>query len=147
MARYRRPGFRHELASALALLSLGRSDLVAYLVAAHHGKVRLSIRALPIERRPSDGRRYARGIWDGDVLPAAAPGGGVQAPSTVLDPSLMELGEREVSGPSWLARTLALRDDAALGPFRLGLLEALLRVADWRGSAPPPVAPGVEVVR
>jgi CRISPR-associated endonuclease/helicase Cas3 len=35
---------------------------------------------------------------------------------------------------SWLETTLALRDDPALGPFRLAQLEALVRVADWRAS-------------
>ncbi len=43
--------FRHELASALAWLAHHDgepdSDLIAYLIAAHHGKVRLAIRSLP----------------------------------------------------------------------------------------------------
>jgi CRISPR-associated endonuclease/helicase Cas3 len=41
----------------------------------------------------------------------------------------MQLGEG-----SWLERTLRLRDDPALGPFRLAYLETLVRVADWRAS-------------
>jgi hypothetical protein len=36
-------------------------------------------------------------------------------------------------GPSWLARTIALRD--RLGPFHLAFLETLLRAADARASA------------
>jgi CRISPR-associated endonuclease/helicase Cas3 len=36
-------------------------------------------------------------------------------------------------GPSWLARMITLRD--RLGPFRLALLETILRVADARASA------------
>jgi hypothetical protein len=73
--RYDRKHFRHELASALAILHPqsglrdDQLDLIAYLAAAHHGKVRLSIRSLPEEKRPSDARRFARGIWDGDLLP------------------------------------------------------------------------------
>lgn len=59
-ARHCRKGFRHELASALALLDAGASalgdspepDLVRYLVAAHHGRVRLGIRGLPTRTRP-----------------------------------------------------------------------------------------------
>ena len=43
--------FRHELASALAWLAHHDdepdADLIAYLIAAHHGKLRLSLRALP----------------------------------------------------------------------------------------------------
>lgn len=50
--KHRRKKFRHELASALALLEAGKSDLEIYLVATHHGKVRLSIRALPDETKP-----------------------------------------------------------------------------------------------
>jgi CRISPR-associated endonuclease/helicase Cas3 len=39
--RYERRGFRHELASALAMLENGFPNLAAYLVASHHGKVRI----------------------------------------------------------------------------------------------------------
>jgi CRISPR-associated endonuclease/helicase Cas3 len=35
-------------------------------------------------------------------------------------------------GPSWLARTVALRD--GLGPFGLAFLETVLRAADARAS-------------
>ena len=131
-----RTGFRHELASALAWLTYHgtepNADLVAFLIAAHHGKVRASIRSLPNENRPADeGRRFARGIWDGDELPLMNLGNGHVVPATQLDLGLMELGEGK-SGASWLARVLAVRNE--YGPFRLSYLETLLRVADWRGS-------------
>jgi len=156
MSRYARRGFRHELASALAMLQHGLPDLAAYLAAAHHGKVRLSIRSLPHERPPADpdhpDKLFARGVHHGDVVPPVDLGAGQHAPETPLDLSYMELGDGP-GGPSWLARTLALRD--RLGPFRLAFLEALLRVADWRASASdarpptasddrPPAAPGSE---
>lgn len=128
----RRKHFRHELASALALLEHGGSDLAAYLVAAHHGRVRLSIRSRPGETKPdAPDRRFALGIWEGDELPPADLGGGVRVPATRLRLDLMELGERE--RPSWLARTLDLVETH--GPFRLAFMEALVRVADWRGTA------------
>jgi CRISPR-associated endonuclease/helicase Cas3 len=132
--RYERRGFRHELASALAMLNRGLPDLAAYLAAAHHGKVRLSIRSLPMERSPREAdRRFARGIWEGDELPSTELGGAEMLTPTTLDLSYMELGEGP-QGPSWLARTLALRDASDIGPFRLAFLESLLRVADWRAS-------------
>lgn len=132
--RHARHYFRHELASGILALVHGQNDLVAYLAAAHHGKVRLSIRSLPKEKRPPDpSTRFARGIWDGDQVPRADLGGGVNFGPATIDLSLMELGEGPL-GPSWLARMLALRDNPDLGPFRLAFLEALVRVADWRAS-------------
>jgi CRISPR-associated endonuclease/helicase Cas3 len=135
-----RTGFRHELASALAWLQLAPDDdpdrdLVAYLIAAHHGKVRLSIRSWPNEDEPKDPNIsfFARGVWDGDVLPAVALGDGAVTPPVRLDLSVMRLGDGPC-GESWLARMLRLRDDPELGPFRLAFLETLLRVADWRAT-------------
>jgi CRISPR-associated endonuclease/helicase Cas3 len=129
-----RPYFRHELVSALAWLQAGprheHHDLVAYLIAAHHGKVRLSIRSVPGERCPPEaGRLFARGVWDSDPLPAVTLPDGTQVGPLHLDLSPMQLGEG-----SWLERMLALRDDPALGPFRLAFLETLVRIADWRAS-------------
>ena len=133
-ATYKRRGFRHELASALTMLENDLPNLAVYLAAAHHGKVRLSIRSLPHESHPDDHhKRFARGIWDGDILPSADLGGGVTMPKTTMNLSYMELGEDEKTGPSWLARMIALRDE--LGPFKLAYLETLLRIADWRGSS------------
>ncbi len=139
---YGRRYFRHELASALALLASPMEvhglqgaalDLAAYLVAAHHGKVRLAIRALPGERRPNDpGRRFARGVWDRDEIGPLRLDG-ITLPRLVLHLSPMEAGRGPDGQPSWAERALRLRDQ--LGPFRLGFLEALVRLSDWEASA------------
>jgi CRISPR-associated endonuclease/helicase Cas3 len=143
--RHKREGrptlFRHELASMLAWLihqpagSAGadpdRRDLIAYLIAAHHGKVRMSLRALPKEQAPVDPTiRFARGVWEGDSLPPLQlPGEAIPEIRLTLD--LMELGEGAM-GPSWTDRAYRLL--ATHGPFRLAWLEALVRIADWRAS-------------
>ena len=139
--RHSRPHFRHELASALALLKNGASDLAVYLAACHHGKVRLSIRALPGESKPQDddGKpidlKFARGIWDGEKLPAVDLGDGAQEEETVLDLEPMLLGASENGARSWLERMIALR--GRLGVFRLAFLESLIRAADVRASKYP----------
>lgn len=150
----RRQFFRHEVASMLAWLEHNNGhahrDLVAYLIAAHHGKVRMGLRALPREQAAPDGRRYARGIWDGDTLPplelpavhepaALAEPDKRAIPETTLSLQIMELG-LSAAGPSWTERTHGLLDE--WGPFRLAWLEALLRIADWRGSAASSAANG-----
>jgi len=151
------PHFRHELASALGVLVLLKSgqgskawhdldphmqNLALYLIAAHHGKVRLSIRSLPDEISPARAETlFARGIWQGDQLPGVDLGGGEIAPATQLDLSPMLLGQTD-GRPSWAERMLRLRDDKEkpddeqprFGPLKLAYLEALVRAADIRAS-------------
>jgi CRISPR-associated endonuclease/helicase Cas3 len=122
--------FRHELASALSALENGADDMTAYLVAAHHGKIRFSIRSFPNEMVPEDDRLFAKGVWDGDVLPAIDLGE-LKVPETVLDLSYMRMGEGP-KGESWVSRMLDLRDEQ--GIFKLAYLEALLKAADERAS-------------
>ena len=138
--RHGRAYFRHELVSALAFLahedwSRG-ADLSAYLIAAHHGKVRMNLRALPREPAPKDpdraGARFARGVWEDDELPAMELGGTERWGGGNLTLSIMELGWDDVTKESWTGRTRDLL--ARFGPFRLAWLETLLRIADWRAS-------------
>lgn len=140
--RKSRPHFRHELASLLALMEAPiagsmapLSDLALYLVASHHGKVRLSIRAFP----GSDGHsrrgrpRFLLGLAEGDVLPPVALGDGHELPSTTLGLWPAAMGEHD-GARSWQRVALSLRDSAGLGPFRLAYLEALIRAADAQAS-------------
>ncbi len=142
LAKWRGPSeekrryFRHELASALGYLERHRwsdeASLAAYLIAAHHGKVRTRICALPREKAPPNADTpYARGVWGGERIPATDLGG-VRVPETVMHLDLMALGDGPY-GPSWQERSLRLLRE--LGPFRLAWLEAVIRIADWNASA------------
>jgi len=130
--RWRPPNaFRHELVSALLLLERGaRSrdlDLAAYLVAAHHGKFRLTPRLLPDDHKPD--RLMCLGVTDGDPFPGATVAGEVFGPCS-LDLSLLRMGDLEEV--TWIERALDLLEE--IGPLRLAYLEALLRAADQRAS-------------
>lgn len=105
-SKHDRPGFRHELASALAWLAHNpdnpNRNLIAYLIATHHGRVRMGLRAMPNEKIPDDpGRLFARGIWDGETLPAVNLDDGQTVSETTLSLDLMKLGEglRALHGP------------------------------------------------
>ncbi|WP_194895661.1 CRISPR-associated endonuclease Cas3'' [Catenulispora pinisilvae] len=130
--RSRRPYFRHELVSAMMLAHSDhwhgdRTDhrLVTYLVAAHHGKVRISVPA-QAEEAPA-----ILGVVDGDRTPAFTLSSGETFPGQ----SLRTADFRPEAGGSWTDQAQALRDRADLGPFRLAYIEALVRISDWRSSA------------
>ncbi len=180
-----RPGFRHELASALALLDLlyqcdpfheallgpwkaymdvkqtmssevpdsitpiqeylkgmhaHEFNLLLYLVAAHHGKVRGNMQATPPDQdhpvAKSGDALPIRGIFENDEIPAICigmPDGSTwRIPSTrlTLEPSAMGLSEK--TGASWAERCATLLDKH--GPFTLAWLETLVRAADAQAS-------------
>jgi CRISPR-associated endonuclease/helicase Cas3 len=112
-------------------------DLLAYLVASHHGKVRVALHGAPKDqdyRDNGDGRGSPiRGVRDGDELPAVL----LDASSTSLPPLTLSLepatlGLSPLTGRSWRERTLGLVD--RFGPGALAWLEALLIAADRRAS-------------
>jgi CRISPR-associated endonuclease/helicase Cas3 len=117
-------GFRHEMASLLAFLQTKHADddLAAFLILAHHGKVRLLPEAWD-DDDPSD----LCGVRDGDTIPAVALPVGSEP--IVLD-SKTVLPSRQHRG--WQGRVRQLLEKH--GPFLVAYLEGLVRVADWRAS-------------
>ena len=112
-------------------------DLLAYLVCAHHGKVRMAWHAGPADQRADDRTLRVRGVREGDTLPplllATADSAVHRLPGTALDLSPSEAGLSPRTGRSWTERVLDLVE--GLGPFTLAWLEALLRAADQRASS------------
>jgi CRISPR-associated endonuclease/helicase Cas3 len=148
--RFERPHFRHELASALAWLQAGNEpdstthNLVAWLIMTHHGKIRLSLRAMPGEKVPVDengspipSALFARGVWDHDTLSVNTEQSLQidEIPISIppLNMSLVQMGEQS-DAPSWTYRALSLRDAPHIGVFRLAWLESILRASDAIGS-------------
>jgi CRISPR-associated endonuclease/helicase Cas3 len=129
--RHSRRFFRHELASALAMIGAGESDLAAYVVAAHHGRIRVVVRSMQGERIAGSGR--VRGLEDGETLLKCSLGAGVEREETAISLKSAMLGSMPGGVGSWTELVLRLRDE--LGPFRVAYLEMLLRVADETASA------------
>ena len=178
-----RPGFRHELASALAVFavlerhepehpallgpwaealeltgstprgaisveppteaerailacSAEEIDLLAYLIACHHGKVRLALHASPKDQdyRAVDERGSPiRGVRDGDVLPGVVIEiGTLPLPPLTLTLAPAGLGLSRRTGRSWRERTLELQ--ARYGPGALAWLESIIMASDRRAS-------------
>lgn len=154
MSKYARPHFRHEAASALAALSASadasRKDygrLLAYVIMAHHGKIRMSLRDPPSGKRAirtadNTGGEHAAGIpvYRADDVPNFLAS--VKKPTVPWWPKTksMEISAHRArvgraengTEPSWTEITTKLLDDH--GPFRLAYLEVVLRAADWRAS-------------
>ena len=117
--------FRHELASALTYLAEeDADDLVAWLIMAHHGKVRMT----PTPRNDQRMDDMA-GVRPEDRIPARAMSlvGRDEACDLDLDLLLPSLAH-----PGWQGRAVKLLEKH--GPYFLAYLEALVRVADWRAS-------------
>ena len=150
--------FRHEAVSAAAILCKAgagankRDQLIAYVVAAHHGKIRLSMRNPPVNVKsgryyPYD-TRYVAGVHvevsekipnflsktlvdsRADAVPKID---GWDAEYLHIKPDVGRIGALRSSGMSWLEMAQSLLEEK--GPFRLALLEAALRAADMLASA------------
>lgn len=117
-------------------------DLLAYLVLAHHGKVRVALHAGPKDQEyiARDGRGLPiRGVREGDELPAISLDGLHALPALPLTLTPAALGLSRITGRSWRDRTAALL--GTHGPGALAYLEALLIAADRRASKLPTIDP------
>jgi len=122
---------------AILACSAAEFDLIAYLVASHHGKVRAALHAAPKDqdyRDPGDGRGLPiRGVREGDVLPSIAiETSGPRLPSLTLTLEPASIGLSMRTGRSWRERTNDLVD--RFGPGALAWLEAIMIAADRRAS-------------
>lgn len=122
-------------------------DLLAYLVCAHHGKVRMAWHASPADQNAKDDAQLRiRGVRDGDILPAMVLRDGSgnlhELPASVLDLSPASCGLSPRTGSSWTERILGLLERH--GSFSLAWMEALVRAADQRISRKPLVDPLLE---
>lgn len=141
-----RPGLRHEVASALALRQHHRRDgrqptlndlLAEYLVMAHHGYVRKTLRdELPRDpRRLRRERDTVRGIQDGASIEDVSVAGQHLPATSALSITCRQMGRGQDGQESWTRSVLRLLDH--FGPFRLAYFEALVRAADCRASTNP----------
>ncbi|GIW75953.1 MAG: hypothetical protein KatS3mg104_1016 [Phycisphaerae bacterium] len=126
----------HPLIERLLKCTAEEFDLVAYLVASHHGKVRVGLHAAPKDQdyRDNDGQGLPiRGIREGDRLPSVAlVPGEPPIPEVTLTLSPAAVGLSCRTGVSWRERCIGLMERH--GPAALAFLEAILRAADVRAS-------------
>ncbi len=115
-------GYRHELASALAATKHGAPFLAQYLIAAHHGKVRETLR--PIKPDEDINPNVLRGVELGTSLPGIT----IEGVETLPPMELSFIGKPN----KWDQDVKKLLRQ--YGPFRLIYLEALIRNADVAAS-------------
>ncbi len=124
-----------ELEKQVLACTAEEFDLLAYLVLAHHGKVRVALHAGPKDQEyvASDSRGLPiRGVREGDLLPPIPLDGQKILPALPLSLEPAMLGLSPVTGRSWRERTVALLQRHS--PGSLAYLEALLIAADRRAS-------------
>ena len=147
--RHKRTGYRHEALSALAFLEMREwtrdLDVTTYLIASHHGKVRMSMRS--VSRKNFDGK-YILGIETcGEKVPVFFSHNNTKSKASkekllindeqdkevFVKPDIARVGSTDDGKKSWIRMTLGVLKQ--YGPFRLGLLEAIIRAADEKASS------------
>ncbi|TVP98927.1 MAG: DEAD/DEAH box helicase [Planctomycetaceae bacterium] len=134
----------HPIAAELADLAPSHFNLLLFLIASHHGKVRLSLQASPADQRFDHERADLvgcgmplRGVREGDPLPSVTltdpSGRDVEMPRLILSLAPATLGLSAQYGPSWSERMLDLV--SSYSPFLLGYLEGIVRAVDAQASA------------
>ncbi|MEM9492454.1 MAG: HD domain-containing protein, partial [Myxococcota bacterium] len=122
------------LAAELAALDAHSFDVLAYVVCAHHGKVRCSWTGTP--RDQEAGHAGIHGVCERDTLGnlrlCDGDGRDRAVPELTMWLDAAALGLNGRYGRSWTERVSELR--RRLGPFALAYLETLLRAADARAS-------------
>jgi len=143
----------HPIGAELAELTPSQFNLLLFLIASHHGKVRLSLQASPADQRFDHERTDLvgcgmplRGVREGDPLPPVTltdpSGRDVEMPPLTLSLAPASLGLSEPYGPSWSERMLDLV--VGYSPFVLGYLEGIIRAVDAQASAMTTADPRLE---
>jgi len=124
-----------DLEKRVLACSAEEFNLLAYLVLAHHGKVRVALHAGPKDQEyvvRDDRGLPIRGVREGDILPAISLEGVTTVPALSMTLAPAAVGLSPVTGLSWRDRTTALL--RSYGPGALAYLEALMVAADRRAS-------------
>jgi CRISPR-associated endonuclease/helicase Cas3 len=112
--------FRHEFVSALIAHSIANTafnlsqievNLLTYLIAAHHGKIRCEL-------------LHSYGCKSEDIIPQQRLGINLEIPEIKL---------ATISQLDWIEMVHRLID--SYGVFRLAYLETIVRLSDWKASA------------
>lgn len=149
--KHERSDFRHEALSALVFLKMNHdhqyADIIAYLIACHHGKVRIAMRSMPRKRSSvNTNNQFLLGMNMNEdeevpVFFSSKCKKSIHSKEKLIEENIEEkimintdiatVG-MDVDKHSWLHMTLSLLEKYGL--FKLAFLESIIRAADTRAS-------------